>query len=64
MNSLEKHSKWAGRSTTVIAKHDDGGTLVSIYVGEELSDRYYVNAEAGDWRKIVGKVDHVREYHA
>lgn len=49
---------------TYIAKHDDGGTEVSVYTGEMLTDRYYIHAESGDnWRDGVEKGSHVREYH-
>ena len=49
---------------TYIAKHDDGGTEVSVYVGSVLSDRYYIHAESGDnWRDAVEKGSHIREYH-
>lgn len=53
-----------GQATSVLARHDDDGTSVSIFVGGVRTDHYYVHAADGDWRTGVPDGARVNEVPA
>ncbi len=51
----------AGAAVTVTAHHDDGGTMVRVYVADVQTDQWYVVA-GEDWRAGVPAGATVHEY--
>jgi hypothetical protein len=49
--------------TEATARIDDYGALVSIYVGDVLTERFYVHHDDADWRKTVPVGVPVRTYY-